>query len=193
MHRRLFVFVAVLAALMAVAPAASADRAKVETKASSGWSYGATTLEVDPATLEALGSLAVTPGAVTPARLEGATYSFPIINSFFNALRSGVVRHVGGISLTAADTTVELTDFEIRLFERKLYGKVNGAGPVALLDLDYSRLGVRFRNHRAVVGPVGTTLTQGAADALNQAFGVSAFSDDTVIGDATIRYRIFPF
>ena len=48
-----------------------------------------------------------------------------------------------------------------------LAGKANGAGPVALLDLDYSPMKIRFNGHRLKVGPVGTTLTQGAADALN--------------------------
>ena len=57
--------------------------------------YGATTLDVDPGTLEALGSLGVTPGAVDPATLEGARYSFPIVNRLGNAVRTGVVRHIG--------------------------------------------------------------------------------------------------
>ncbi len=191
MHRKLIALLAVVAALLVVAPAASAGQAKA--KASWGWYYGATTLEVDPGTLGALGSLGVAPGAVAPATLEGATYSFPITNSLGSTLRGGVVRHKGGISLSAGSTTVKLTDFDIKLLERKLYGKVNGAGPVALLDLDYSGLGVKFRGGRINIGPVGTTLTQGAADALNTAFGVSALSDDTVLGDATIRYRLFPF
>ena len=191
MHRRLIALLAVVAALLVVAPAASAGQSKA--KASWGWYYGATTLEVDPGTLGALTSLGVAPGAVAPAKLEGATYSFPITNSLRSTLRSGVVRHRGGISLTAGSTTVKLTDFDIRLLEGQLYGKVNGAGPVALLDLDYSDTGINFRGGRVNIGPVGTTLTQGAADALNTAFGVSALSDDTVVGDATIRYRLFSF
>lgn len=190
MSRRFIAFLTVLAALLAIAPAASAGDQKE--KDSWGW-YGATTLDVDPGTLEALGSLGVTPGAVDPATLEGARYSFPIVNRLGNAVRTGVVRHVGGISLTAGDTTVELTDFEISLAEKLLYGKVNGDGRVALLDLDYSRLKIRFNGHKLKVGPVGTTLTQGAADALNTAFGTDALSDDTVIGDAKIRYRVFPW
>jgi hypothetical protein len=111
----------------------------------------------------------------------------------FWALRSGVVKHAGGISLTAGSTTVNLTEFEINLPARQLFGKVNGAGPVALLDLDYSSLRPSFRGGRLAVGPVSTTLTQGATDALNGAFGVSAFTDQTVLGNATINYRIFPF
>jgi hypothetical protein len=188
-HRRLIALMAVLAALLVVAPAASAGDHKY--KGSGGWSYGATTLDVDPATLGALTSLEVAPGAVKPAKLDGARYSFPIVNSVRSALRTGTVRHRGGISLTAGDVTVKLTDFDLELLEGRLYGKVNGAGPVALLDLDYADTGIRFRNGKLKIGPVGTTLTQGAADALNAAFGVSALTDDTVLGDATIRYRLF--
>lgn len=191
MSRRFIAFLTVLAALLVVAPAASAGESKQ--KESWGGNYGVTTLDVDPGTLEALGSLGVTPGAVDPATLEGARYSFPIVNRLGNALRTGVVRHEGGISLTAGDVTVELTDFEVNLVERTLYGKVNGAGPVALLDLDYGRLRIGFNGRRLKVGPVGTTLTQGAADALNAAFGTDALTDDTVIGDAKIRYRAFPW
>lgn len=192
MSRRFIAFLTVLAALLAIAPAASAGDHKEKGSWGSSY-YGATTLDVDPGTLEALGSLGVTPGAVDPATLEGARYSFPIVNRLGNAVRTGVVRHIGGISLTAGDTTVELTDFEISLAEKLLYGKVNGEGRVALLDLDYGRLKVRFNGHRLKVGPVGTTLTQGAADALNTAFGTDALTDDTVIGDAKIRYSVFPF
>jgi hypothetical protein len=64
---------------------------------------------------------------------------------------------------------------------------------VALLDLDFTDTGIDLRGGRINIGPVGTTLTQGAADALNTAFGVSALSDDTVVGDAKIRYRLFSF
>ena len=153
--------------------------------------YGATTLDVDPGTLSALAGLGVTPGAVKPATLDGARYWFPIVTSPRKALRSGVVRHVGGISLSAGDTTVKLTDFDIKLAKRQLFGRVNGSDRVALLDLDYSRTKVRVQGPQNKIGPVGTTLTQGAADALNQAFGVSALTDDTVLGDATVRYRLF--
>lgn len=189
MSRRFIALLTVLAALLVVAPAASAGGDHKDRGWGGGY-YGATTLDVDPGTLEALGSLGVAPGAVDPATLDGARYSFPITTKLRSALRTGVISHKGGISLTAGDTTVELTDFDIKVAEGLLYGKVNGAGPVALLDLDYSRAKVRFDGRYLKLGPVGTTLTQGAADALNAAFGVDALTDDTVIGDAKIRYKV---
>lgn len=195
MHRRLLAVLALVTALLVVAPASgtAAAPAKAKAKASWGWYYGTTKLEVDPATLQALGSLGVSPGVVEPASLDGATYRFPITSSLGRVLRSGVISHRGGISLTAGDVTVELTDFDIDLKQRLLYGEVNGEGPVALLDLDYGRAGLKFRWGKLKLGPVGTTLTAGAADALNSAFGTDALSDDTVIGDAMVRYRLFPF
>lgn len=188
MSRRVIVLVAALAALLVVAPAASATD---KHHWYGGKTYGSTKLEVDPGTLEALTGLGVAPGVVAPATLEGATYKFPIVNSFRSALRTGVIRHSGGISLTAGATRVELTDFDIKLLQGQLFGRVNGSDRVALLDLDYSDVSVRFRGGRLIVGPVGTTLTAGAADALNDAFGADALSDDTIIGDATIRYQLF--
>jgi hypothetical protein len=178
--------------LLVATPAASGAGTK-ERASWGGWYFGATKLDVESGTLEALGGLGVTPGAVPPAELSGATYAFPIVNSLRSTLRTGVVRHKGGISLRAGDTRVKLTDFDIDLPKRQLVGKVNGAGPVALLDLDYSNLGIRYRGGKINIGPVGTSLTAGAADALNQAFGTTALSDDTVLGDAAIRYRLFPF
>ncbi len=188
MLRRLLVMATLVAALSAAAPVAAGAKGKPAKS-----SYGSTTLTVDSGTLEALGSLGVTPGAVAPASLEGATYSFPITNPLRNALRTGVVRHAGGISLSAGATTVALTDFDINLRQRTLFGKVNGARPVRFSTSTSPSRRVKIRNGRLVFGPVETDLTQGEADALNAAFGVSAFTDDTVLGDAKIRYRQFPF
>ena len=192
MKLRTLALAGALALALVVAPSASATKSKTSTHPGSS-SYGATSLTVDPGTLAALGSLGVTPGAVAPGKLEGATYAFPITNPLRSALRTGVIRHAGGISLSAGGTTVQLTDFDIKLKDRLLFGKVNGSGPVALLDLDYSDTRIKFRRGRLEIGPIGTTLTAGAAAALNGAFGVSAFTDDTVLGDATTRYRVFSF
>jgi hypothetical protein len=42
------------------------------------------------------------------------------------------------------------------------------------------------------LGTVTASLTQTAADALNSAFGVTAFSQGLVLGTATVNYRLFP-
>ena len=191
MHRKIAILISALAALLALGSTGVLAAADSGAKRAPG-TYGQTTLKVDAGTLEALGTLGVTPGAVAPGTLTGATYAFPITNSPTSVLRSGVVRHRGGISLRAGETTVKLTDFGIRLLHRELWGKVNGAGPVALLDLDYSNARVRLRGSRVHVGGIGSTLTPGAADALNDAFGTSALSDDTRLGKVSVHYRLSP-
>jgi len=188
MHRKITVLIATLTAMFALG--STGAFASGESAAKRAGPYGQTTLKVDPATLEALTSLGVSPGAVPPGTLNGTKYAFPITNSPTSVLRTGVVRHRGGISLSAGDTRVRLTDFGIRLLDRELYGKVNGAGPVALLDLDYSKARVRLRGTRVHVGGIGSTLTAGAADALNDAFGTSALSDETRIGKVSVDYRL---
>ena len=50
-----------------------------------------------------------------------------------------------------------LTDFDIKLKDRLLFGKVNGAGPVALLDLDYADTRIKFRRGRLEIGPLART------------------------------------
>ncbi|MGE5407790.1 MAG: hypothetical protein ACM3NV_04185 [Syntrophothermus sp.] len=188
MYRKALLFLSLLAATaLVVAPSASARGAG---QWPSTQSFGETTLKVDSATLKALVTLGVTPGAVSPAKLEGSTFAFPITNRLGRALVSGVIKHSGGISLTAGSTSVALTDFEIVPLRSQLLGKVNGAGPVPLLDLHYRGAHLTINRGRLVLGPIGTTLTAGAAAALNEAFEVSAFTDQTVIGDATVRYRL---
>jgi hypothetical protein len=180
-----------LAAMLAVAAPASA----------SGWhhghhghhgSNGVTTLAVDPAAADALTGLGVTPAPIAPARaLPSGELAFPITNSFRNALRTGVIRHSGGISLTAGSTTVNLEDFVIDPYRRVLTARV-GDARLPILSLDLSDARVRFTGRRLTVGPIGGSLTAGAADALNAAFGLApgTVPAGLKLGDATVRYRL---
>lgn len=163
--------------------------------ASGGGGYGATTLTLDPGTADVLvNQLGVTPSPIAPARAKGAEFAFPITNSLRSALRTGTVRHSGGIALTAGGTRVELRNFDIKLLRRQLLADIPGVGEdVPILDLDYAstRLGVRWGSLK--VGPVGARLTAGAASALEGAFGLApgTIPAGLKLGDATIGYRLF--
>ena len=102
-------------------------------------------------------------------------------------LGGGHVGHSGGISLTAGATVVRLEDFDIRLGETpQLFASINGGSPkVAILDLDLSGPAVDVSGRTITVGNVPLKLTQGAADALNAAFGTSALSAGLVLGVAS--------
>ena len=186
--RPLLVFALALAALLAIAPAPA-----------SAWKHhhhhggnGVTTLALDPAAAAALTGLGVTPAPLAPARaLPSGELAFPITNSLRNALRTGVIRHSGGISLTAGDTTVELRNFVIDPARGVLTARV-GDTRLPILDLDFSDARIKFRHGKLTVGPVGGSLTQGAADALNAAFGLDpgTVPAGLKLGDATVRYRL---
>lgn len=154
--------------------------------------YGATTLALDPGAAAALQSLGVTPGVVAPATAGPSGLAFPIANSVFSALVNRQIRHSGGISLTAGATTVTLTDFIINLDRRPdLTARINGGDRASILDL--SLTGASLRLHSGVkLGPVTAKLTAGAAAALNQAFGVTAFTEGLTLGQATVAYAFFP-
>jgi hypothetical protein len=153
---------------------------------------GATTLALAPAAGDALTGLGVTLAPIAPARaLPSGELAFPITNSLRNALRTGVIRHSGGISLTAGSTTVNLEDFVIDPVRRVLTARV-GDARLPILSLDFSQARIRFNGRRLTVGPVGGSLTAGAAGALDAAFGLApgTVPAGLKLGDATVRYRL---
>lgn len=150
---------------------------------------GGTALEIDPGVLSALASLGIAPGVIEPATLAGTTATFPITGGRVGLdLGSGVVRHSGGLSLTKGATVVRLTDFDIRLGSApQLFASLNGGSPkAAILDLDLSGAMPAVSGRDVTVPGVVAKLTQGAADALNQAFATTAFTGGLVVGRATV-------
>ncbi|MCB0878769.1 MAG: HtaA domain-containing protein, partial [Thermoleophilia bacterium] len=148
---------------------------------------GDTQLAVSDAALGALTTLGITPGAAADATLEGATYAFPITGGSVRLSNlAGSITHSGGITLTKAATTVTLSDFTIDTRRAQLWGKVNGSDAVALLDLDLSSPTVSTGKQSVTVAGVPGTLTEGAASALNGAFGTTAFTKGLLLGTATV-------
>lgn len=178
-----------LALVLAVAPAAGA-------RSHNHWwweprTYGATSLVLDPNAAAALTSLGVTPGIVDPAYSANGALNFPITNSVISALRRGSIAHSGGISLTAGSTTVDLTNFWINLNSRDLSAVINGGARASILNLDFSQAKVSLSRGVLTLGPVTARLTKAAADTLNQAFNVTAFTEGLTLGQATVHYRLF--
>jgi hypothetical protein len=151
---------------------------------------GRTDLALDPAAGAALTSLGVAPGLVGDARANAdGSFAFPITGGKVNARTlAGDVRHSGGISLTKGATRVELTNFDIDTAERTLSANVTGvSGKVAILSLDLSAIERTDADGTVTVANVPARLTKPAADALNAAFGVTAFAEGLQLGVATIR------
>jgi hypothetical protein len=159
--------------------------------------YGDTTLVLDPATAQALTGLGVTPGVLAPASAGSEGIGFPITRSLPSALFTGTITHTGGLTLTAGQTVVSLTDFWIELGSGTLSANVSVAGGpndgrVKILTLDLSHAQLRWWPIFSF-GPVKTTLTATAASVLDSVFGTTALTDQTVLGNATVHYTTLGF
>lgn len=153
---------------------------------------GQTSLALDPAALQAIIGQGIAPGVIGPATLTGATASFPITGGTAALdLSAASVSHSGGISLTKGATVVNLTDFDISIGGTggpQLFASLNGgAQKVAIIDLDLSALQPAVDGRNVTLSGITAKLTQGAADALNGAFGTSAFAGGLVLGQATVN------
>ena len=101
----------------------------------------------------------------------------------------GDVTHAGGISLTAGGTVVRLEAFDIRLGAApQLFASVDGStDKIAIADLDLRAATPAVDGRRVTVGNVAVRLSQGAADALNSAFGITAIAAGLPLGVATVQ------
>ncbi len=159
-----------------------------------------TSVVLAPAFVGALGTLGVTPGGLELGNLAVAngvaTATFRIPSGRFDAATLGLqILHTGGLTLRAGSTTVVLSDFIIENFAAgpRLTGLVkvneNIVGRVPLFTLTLAGLpNVQTFSETAGTVSIGArlTLTSTAATALNSIFGVSAFTEGFVIGDATV-------
>ena len=159
---------------------------------------GATSVQLAPSFVGALGSLGVTPGAVSPGRLvtrnKAVVASFPITTGEIDlGTVKAEIDHAGGLSLTAGSTQVELTSFIIDLTGTSpvLTGliTVNGdlVGRAPLFDLNLGSAKIASKEQRFKVTDVAVTLTDVAAGKLNSVFRINALTRGLAIGTATVR------
>ena len=167
-------------ALGATAPAASADQGRRTALAG-----GATTLALDPGFAAALTSLGVSATPVGVASAGTTGIAFPVTTGRVDDDLEGKVRHVGGLRLAAGGVAVTATDFVVDTRRGVLTALVGGER-IALLDLSLAGASVSTAGNGVTVSGVAADLTSGAAAALNAAFGVTALSDATKVGTATV-------
>ncbi|MFA9400540.1 MAG: hypothetical protein ACERKT_05460 [Acidobacteriota bacterium] len=150
---------------------------------------GSTDLALDPGTAQALTDLGVAAAPVGPASVTpGGEIAFPITGGKVNASTfAGTIRHSGGLSLTAGDTTVELTRFRINIDNDPDLTALVGGQRVSILSLDLSDLKAKTKGKKITLSGVSASLTADAAAALNGAFGVTAFTEGLTLGTATVN------
>jgi hypothetical protein len=162
-----------------------------------------TQVNVDPSFLDALTSLGVTPGTVGSATLDGSTLAFPITGGnvdYYDPAQDyrpyvqGTINHDGsGLSLTAGDKVVDLTDFVIDPGTSKLFGTVSVNGEVAatdafLFNLDGTTLNPLVSNDdgTAVLEGTRVLISEDAAPLLNETFGITDIQPEMLVGVAKI-------
>jgi hypothetical protein len=185
-------------------PSAEAPAADPEPLASIPSLAGVDTqVTLDAGFVEALTTLGLTPGVLGGATLTDGVLAFPITGGNvdyydpaedYRPYVQGEIDHEGsGISLTAGDTVVELTDFVIDPGTSRLTGTVTANGElvgedVFIFNLDGSTLNPLEEDADGNAVLEGTTvlISEDAAPLLNSTFGTDAVTDQLVVGIAKI-------
>lgn len=161
-----------------------------------------TAVTLDSEFTKALEKLEVTPGPVGDAKIsEEGVASFPITGgnvTYFEPgstspfVRGEIMHEGSGLSLTAGDTEVELTDFVVNPGNSKLTTTVSANGEVAAEDAETFFLNgstlkpLETEGNQAILEGTEVTLTEDAAKLLNKTFDVEAFEKGLPIGEAKI-------
>ncbi|WP_104193599.1 hypothetical protein [Cryobacterium sp. M25] len=150
----------------------------------------------------ALTSLGLTPGTVGTATLTDGSLHFPITGGNvdyydpeedYRPFVQGSIEHEGsGFSLTAGETTVELTNFTIDPGTSKLFGDVNvngesAATQVLLFNLYGGTLKpLQMDGDNAILEGTTVHISAEAAGLLNDTFMTDAVADQLLVGIAKI-------
>jgi hypothetical protein len=160
-----------------------------------------TAIALDKGFTDALTSLKLTPGVVGDAKLEDGSLIFPITGGNVTVFKPGQVspyvigqvQHEGsGLSLTAGDTKVELTNFNVDPGVSRVYGDVKVNGKVAatsafLFQLDGRTLEpLKTEGSDAILTGTKVEISDVAAPLLNDTFKTDAVKPGLLVGIATI-------
>ena len=166
-----------------------------------------TQVTLDAGFVEALTTLGLTPGVLGTATLSDAgVLAFPITGgnvdyydpeADYRPYVQGEIDHDGsGISLTAGDIVVELTDFRIDPGTSQLFGTVTANGEkvgddIFIFNLDGSTLNplATDADGNAVLEGTTVLVSPDAAGLLNDTFGTDAVTDQLVVGIAKITAK----
>ena len=162
---------------------------------------GTTAIALDQGFTDALASLKLTPGVVDGAKLEDGSLVFPITGGNVTYFKPGTakpyvigqIQHEGsGLSLTAGDTKVELTNFNVDPGISRVYGDVSVNGKVAatsafLFQLRGATLKpLQTEGTTAILEGTRVFISPVAAGLLNDTFSTDAVTEDLLVGVAKI-------
>lgn len=175
-------------ALIAVAPGFAGAKSSDDLRLKRA---GGTTVKLDKGTAAALTDLGVSVSPISPATASSKGVKFPITGGRLDAKTlAGNIRHSGGLRFAAGATVVDLKRFTINIDRKPDLVATVGDARVSILTLDLSRLKNRSSGDNIRLSGVKASLTKAAADALNQAFGVTAFKKGLVLGTASVSAKV---
>jgi len=165
-----------------------------------------TQVTLDQGFVDALTSLGLTPGVTGTATLVDGALHFPITGGNvdyydpeedYRPYVQGSIEHDGsGITLTAGDIVVGLSDFRIDPGTSQLFGTVTANGEevgqdVYIFNLDGSTLNplTEDADGNAVLEGTTVLISPDAAALLNDTFGTDAVTDELVVGIAKITAK----
>ena len=166
-----------------------------------------TAIALDKGFTDALTSLKLTPGVVGTAKLTDGSLVFPITGGNVTYFKPGTakpyvigqVQHEGsGLSLTAGDTKVELTNFNVDPGISRVYGDVSVNGKVAatsafLFQLRGATLKpLQTEGDTAILEGTKVFISPVAAGLLNDTFKTDAVTDQLLVGVAKITVNTTP-
>ncbi len=182
-----------LAAPVAVTatPASAQQRKVVVIKLNAG----TTALTLSPGATSALTSLGVNATPITGAKaLEGGSIAFNVTSGSLagNQPAKGLIRHNGGLRLTEGAIKIDLNNLRINDGDpATLTTQIGDGERIRLAKIDFAAGKTLVSRRRLAFTDLKLTLTRDAAAALNQAFGVTAFSEGFALGTITTvaRYK----
>ena len=165
-----------------------------------------TQVTLDQGFVDAITGLGLTPGVTGTATLTDGVLAFPITGGNvdyydpaedYRPYVQGSIEHDGsGITLTAGDTVVGLSDFRIDPGTSQLFGTVTANGEVVgndifIFNLDGTTLNPLDMDADGNAVLEGTTVlvSSDAAAQLNETFGTDAVTDELVVGIAKITAK----
>jgi len=167
-----------------------------------------TAIALDKGFTDALTTLGLTPGVTGEGQLtDEGSLVFPITGGNVTVFKPGEVspyvigqlQHVtSGLTLTAGDTTVKLSNFNVDPGVSRVYGdvEVNGqpaASSAFLFQLDGRTLEpLKTEGTDAILTGTKVFISPVAADLLNATFKTDAVTKDLLVGVATITVDTTP-
>ena len=166
-----------------------------------------TAVKLDTGFTDALTSLKLTPGVVGDGKLTDGSLVFPITGGNVTYFKPGTakpyvigqIQHEGsGFSLTAGDTTVEITNLNVDPGASRVYGDVSVNGKVAASSAFIFQLRgatlkpLQTEGDTAILEGTKVYVSPVAAGLLNDTFKTDAVTDQLLVGVAKITVNTTP-